>query len=92
MGLNPLKDLSPDISLGLFLLNFVIKFIFRIFTGMKKYMFILIVSVIFALTSCGSESTTTIETTDSTAVSVDTLSTTVKDTTVEVKADSSDVK
>jgi len=59
---------------------------------MKKYMFILIVSAMVALTSCGSESTTTIETTDSTAVSVDTLSTTVKDTTVEVKTDSSDVK
>jgi ABC-type enterochelin transport system substrate-binding protein len=59
---------------------------------MKKYMFILVVSVIVALTSCGSESTTTIETTDSTAVSVDTLSTEVKDTTVEVKTDSSDVK
>ena len=55
-------------------------------------MFILVVSVIVALTSCGSESTTTIETTDSTAVSVDTLSTEVKDTTVEVKTDSSDVK
>jgi hypothetical protein len=59
---------------------------------MKKYMFILVVSAMVALTSCGSESTTTIETTDSTAVSVDTLSTTVKDTTVEVKTDSSDVK
>ncbi len=55
-------------------------------------MFILVVSAMVALTSCGSESTTTIETTDSTAVSVDTLSTTVKDTTVEVKTDSSDVK
>jgi ABC-type enterochelin transport system substrate-binding protein len=59
---------------------------------MKKYMFILVVSAMVALTSCGSESTTTIESTDSTAVSVDTLSTTVKDTTVEVKTDSSDVK
>lgn len=59
---------------------------------MKKYIFILVVGAMVALTSCGSESTTTIETTDSTAVSVDTLSTTVKDTTVEVKTDSSDVK
>jgi hypothetical protein len=59
---------------------------------MKKYIFILVVGAMIALTSCGSESTTTIESTDSTAVSVDTLSTEVKDTIVEVKTDSSDVK
>lgn len=55
-------------------------------------MFILIVSAIFALTSCGSESTTTIETTDSTEVSVDTLVPAGQDTTVEVKTDSVEVK
>jgi len=59
---------------------------------MKKYMFIFVVSAIVALTSCGSESTTTIESIDSTSVSVDTLVPTGQDTTVEVKTDSADVK
>lgn len=49
---------------------------------MKKYTFILAISAIFALTACGSGSTTT-ESTDSTeAVVVDTTETVTKDTTV----------
>lgn len=49
---------------------------------MKKYSFILMVSAVLALTSCGSKSTTT-ETSDSTAVSVDSSAVTVDSTTVE---------
>ena len=53
---------------------------------MKKYTFILATSAIFALTACGSGSTTK-ETTDSTAtvVEVDTVSTNAVDTTSVVE-------
>jgi hypothetical protein len=47
---------------------------------MKKYSFILFVGVMFALTACGSKSTTN-ETTDSTTTQVDTASVQLSDTT-----------
>ncbi len=47
---------------------------------MKKYSFILFVSAMFALTACGS-GTTTNETTDSTATQVDTAGVQSADTT-----------
>lgn len=50
---------------------------------MKKYTFILAFSAIFALTACGSGSTATTETTDSTAAPVaDTTAVVAADTTV----------
>lgn len=54
---------------------------------MKKYTFILVASAIFALTACGSGSTTN-ETTDSTAttVEVDTVTTIAVDTTGVVES------
>ncbi len=48
---------------------------------MKKYTFILAIGAMFALMSCGSGSTTN-ETTDSTAVQVDSTAVTATDSTV----------
>jgi ABC-type enterochelin transport system substrate-binding protein len=59
---------------------------------MKKYILFFVVSTMLVLTSCGSESTTSTETTDSTAVSVDTTLSSEKDTIVEFNADSTTVK
>lgn len=54
---------------------------------MKKYSFILVVTAMIALTSCGS-GTTTKETTDSTATQVDTSAVQSVDTTQAVLTDS----
>jgi ABC-type enterochelin transport system substrate-binding protein len=51
---------------------------------MKKYTFILAIFATVALTACGSGSTTT-ETTDSTAVSVDTTAAVVDSASVETQ-------
>jgi ABC-type oligopeptide transport system substrate-binding subunit len=59
---------------------------------MKKYTFILALGVSLTLTACGSGSTSK-ETTDSTAVQVDTAAVSATDsTTAQIPADSSSVK
>jgi hypothetical protein len=70
--LNRPKDLKTPTSRWGFLFDFVLSIFHRIFTNMKKVTFIFALGVMFTLAACGSGSTAT-ETTDSTAVQVDTL-------------------
>lgn len=75
--------LSPDSRRGFFYSR-----IFRIFVTMKKYAFVLAVVAMLGTTACGNESTTSNETTDSTAVNVDSTAVTATDSTTAQIADS----
>jgi hypothetical protein len=55
---------------------------------MKKYAFVLAVVAMLGTTACGNESTTSNETTDSTAVNVDSTAVTATDSTTAQIADS----
>jgi hypothetical protein len=88
VGLNPPKDLKPRHPVGVFFIIFFYLGSFPyIYISMKKYTVIFAIGVIFALTACGSRSTTN-ETTDSTAteVEVDTATTNAVDTVSVVEA------
>ena len=93
MELNPPKDLkTPTSRWGFFIEIWFYQCIFVYLHYMKKYTFILALGVALTLTACGSGSTAT-ETTDSTAVIVDSVAVTATDsTTAQIPADSSAVK
>lgn len=55
---------------------------------MKKYIFILVTVFTMGIVACGNESTTSTETTDSTAVAVDSSSVTANDSTTAQITDS----
>lgn len=55
---------------------------------MKKYIFVFVAVLAMGITACGNESTTSTETTDSTAVNLDTTAVTATDSTTAQITDS----
>lgn len=55
---------------------------------MKKYIFVLVTILSLGITACGNESTTSTETTDSTAVNLDSTAVTATDSTTAQITDS----
>lgn len=75
--------LSPDSRRGFFYSK-----IFRIFVSMRKNIWIFAIIAATAMTACGNGSTTSNETTDSTAVNVDSTALTATDSTTAQIIDS----